>query len=64
MNKDQLKGTAKHLRGKVQSRLGKAFGNPKHTVKGRVLQEEGRAQKTYGDARQAMEKAEEARRMR
>ena len=64
MNKDQIKGSAKHLRGKVQSKLGKAFGSAKHTVKGRVLQEEGRAQKSYGDARQAMEEAEESRRLR
>ena len=64
MNKDQIKGSAKHVRGKVQSGLGKAFGSARHTVKGRVLQEEGRAQKTYGDARQALEEAEEARRVR
>jgi uncharacterized protein YjbJ (UPF0337 family) len=64
MNKDQIKGSATHLRGKMQSKLGKVFGSARHTVKGRVLQEEGRARKTYGDARQAMEEAEEASRLR
>lgn len=50
MNKDQIKGSAKEVAGKVQKNVGKATGSAEHQVKGTARELAGKAQKAYGDA--------------
>jgi uncharacterized protein YjbJ (UPF0337 family) len=52
MNKDQAKGHAKDIAGKVQEKVGKATGSTKQRLKGVGKQVAGKAQKGVGDARQ------------
>ena len=54
MNKDQVKGIAKDIAGKVQERVGKLVGSREQQIKGRGKQIYGNAQKVYGDAREAI----------
>ena len=51
MNKDQVKGTAKDVEGKVQEEAGRAVGSKEHETKGLGKQVSGKAQKKYGDAK-------------
>lgn len=53
MNKDQIKGTAKGIAGKVQQKAGEVIGSPEQQLKGQAKQVEGRIQKGYGDAKEA-----------
>jgi uncharacterized protein YjbJ (UPF0337 family) len=55
MNKDQVKGAAKNVVGKVQEEAGKLVGNKEQQVKGLSKQITGKAQKGLGDAKQAVE---------
>jgi uncharacterized protein YjbJ (UPF0337 family) len=48
MNKDQLKGTAKNIAGKVQEEAGKAVGSTDQQIKGLSKQISGKVQKTIG----------------
>ncbi len=57
MNKDQVKGTAKDVAGKVQEGAGKLVGSEKQQVKGLAKQVEGKVQKGFGDAREAVKDA-------
>ena len=57
MNKDQVKGVAKDVAGKVQERAGKLVGSKKQQVKGLVKQVEGKSQKAVGDVEQAIDDA-------
>ena len=57
MNKDQVKGTAKEIAGKVQKEAGKAVGSKEQEAKGRGKQISGKAQKNYGDAKEAVKDA-------
>ena len=52
MNKDQMKGVAKDIAGKVQEQAGKLLGSEEQQFKGRSKQISGRIQKRVGDARQ------------
>lgn len=61
MNKDQVKGSAKDVAGKVQQKAGKLTGSTKQQVKGLAKQVAGKAQKAFGDARNAAEKSERSR---
>jgi uncharacterized protein YjbJ (UPF0337 family) len=54
MNKDQVKGTAKDIAGKIQEGAGKIVGSKKQQVKGISKQVSGKAEKSYGDAKKAM----------
>jgi uncharacterized protein YjbJ (UPF0337 family) len=56
MNKDQIKGGAKTVAGKVQQKVGKVVGSTEQQVKGAGKQVEGKVQKTYGDAKDAIKK--------
>ncbi|MFN3887692.1 MAG: CsbD family protein [Aquabacterium sp.] len=56
MNRDQIKGTAKDVAGKVQREVGKAIGSPEHQGKGLARQAEGKVQKAYGDAKEELNK--------
>lgn len=55
MNKDQVKGVAKGVVGKVQEQAGKLVGNKDQQVKGLAKQISGNVQKGVGDVKQAVE---------
>ena len=55
MNKDQVKGVAKDVVGKVQEKAGKLVGNKDQQVKGLAKQISGKVQKGVGDVKQAVE---------
>jgi uncharacterized protein YjbJ (UPF0337 family) len=57
MNKDQVKGAAKDIAGKVQRKVGEMTGNTSQQVKGGAKQVEGKLQKGAGDVQQAAENA-------
>jgi len=57
MNKDQVKGVAKDIAGKVQEGAGKLVGNKEQQVKGLGKQIVGTAQKSYGDVKEAVKDA-------
>lgn len=57
MNRDQVKGTAKDIAGKVQRKVGEASGNVEQQVKGGAKQVEGKLQKGAGNVQQAAENA-------
>jgi len=55
MNKDQIKGKAKNIAGKVQEQAGKLVGSKEQQVKGLSKQIAGKAQESYGDVKQSAE---------
>lgn len=57
MNKDQLKGTAKDIGGKVQEKAGEITGSDTQQIKGLKNQVEGKVQKGVGDAKEAVDDA-------
>ena len=54
MNKDQVKGVAKDVVGKVQEKTGKLVGSKEQQVKGLSKQISGKAQKGVGDVKQSV----------
>ena len=52
MNKDQVKGKAKDIGGKIQEEVGKAIGSSEQQAKGLSKQVEGKAQEKFGDAKE------------
>ena len=46
MNKDQVKGTAKDIAGKVQEEVGKLVGSKEQQIKGMGKQISGKTEKT------------------
>lgn len=58
MNKDQVKGTAEKVKGKVNETIGRTTGDRKQEVKGDVQQTAGRARKNLGDARETVKKTD------
>jgi uncharacterized protein YjbJ (UPF0337 family) len=54
MNKDQVKGSAKDIAGKVQEQAGKLTGNKEQEAKGLGKQVTGKTQKKVGDAKEAV----------
>ena len=58
MNKDQMKGTAKDVAGKVQQKVGEITGNKTQQAKGAAKQVEGKVQKRVSDVEQAIDKAD------
>ena len=61
MNKDQVKGTAKDVAGKIQEKAGKLVGSKSQQAKGLAKQVAGKTQKGFGDGRQAVKDAVEGR---
>jgi len=57
MNKDQVKGTAKDIAGKVQEGAGKLVGSKEQEVKGLIKQVEGKTQKQVGNLKEAVKDA-------
>ncbi|MDP3844068.1 MAG: CsbD family protein [Oxalobacteraceae bacterium] len=49
MNKDQIKGTAKEIVGKVQEETGKLIGSKEQQIKGLGKQITGKVQQSVGD---------------
>ena len=58
MNRDQVKGTAKDIAGKVQQRVGEATGSTSQQVKGVGKQIEGKIQRGVGDATEAVKEVD------
>lgn len=54
MNKDQVKGVAKDVAGKVQEEAGKLVGSKEQQVKGLSKQIAGKVQKGVGDVKQSV----------
>jgi uncharacterized protein YjbJ (UPF0337 family) len=54
MNKDQVKGVAKDVAGKIQEQAGKLIGSKKQQVKGLSKQISGKVQKGVGDLEQSV----------
>lgn len=57
MNKDQVKGVAKDIAGKIQEGAGKVVGSKNQELKGLEKQVEGRTQKNLGDAKKMVKDA-------
>ena len=57
MNKDQVKGTAKDVAGKLQQKAGKLVGNEKMQAKGVAKQISGKLQKGVGDVKEVVKDA-------
>jgi uncharacterized protein YjbJ (UPF0337 family) len=55
MNKDQVKGVAKIVAGKVQEEAGNLIGSPEQVVRGVTRQVAGKAQKGRGDVKEIIE---------
>ncbi|HEX7988354.1 uncharacterized protein YjbJ (UPF0337 family) [Duganella sp. 1411] len=55
MNKDQVKGTAKDIGGKIQEKTGELVGSSEQQAKGLNKQAEGKMQKGLGDAKEAVD---------
>ena len=55
MNRDQMKGVAKDVTGKVQEQAGKLVGSKEQQIKGLSKQISGKVQKSVGDAKQSVE---------
>jgi uncharacterized protein YjbJ (UPF0337 family) len=58
MNRDQVKGTAKDVAGKIQQKVGQLTGNKTQQLKGVAKQVEGNVQKGVGNVEQALDKAD------
>ena len=57
MNRDQVKGAAKNVAGKVQEKVGQLTGNKTQQAKGAAKQVEGKIQKGVGNVEQSLDKA-------
>jgi uncharacterized protein YjbJ (UPF0337 family) len=54
MNKDQVKGAAKDIGGKIQEEAGKLIGSEDQQAKGLANQVEGKVQQKIGDLKEAI----------
>lgn len=54
INKDQVKGAAKDIGGKIQEEVGKLIGSKEQEAKGLKHQAEGKMQKGLGDVKEAV----------
>ncbi len=52
VNKDQVSGVAKQVKGSVKEAVGKATGDRRTQAEGMADKAAGKVQKTYGDAKQ------------
>ena len=60
MNKDQVKGQAKNIAGKVQEATGKLVDSKSQEAKGIKLQVEGKIQHGYGDTKEVIKDSRDA----
>ncbi len=56
MNKNQIKGAAKDVAGKVQEEAGKLVGSKEQQVKGLNKQIAGKSEKSFGDAKEGIKR--------
>lgn len=56
MNKDEVKGKAKDIAGRVERQVGEWTGDEKAQVKGVAKQVEGKVQNAWGKAKDAVKK--------
>jgi uncharacterized protein YjbJ (UPF0337 family) len=56
VNKDQVNGRAKEVKGTIKEAAGKAVGNDNLKVEGRIDKAVGKAQGAYGDLKDALKK--------
>jgi len=56
MNKDQIKGKAKDIGGKIQEEAGKVVGSSEQQVKGLNKQVEGKVQEKVGDVKENLKR--------
>ncbi|QKD18094.1 CsbD family protein [Mesorhizobium sp. NZP2077] len=57
MNRDQVAGVAKQIKGSVKQAAGKATGNRRTQVEGMADKIAGKVQKAYGDVKAKVKKA-------
>lgn len=57
MNKNQIKGSAKEIAGKVQAETGKLVGSEEQQAKGTARQVAGNVEKNFGNAKEAVKDA-------
>ena len=57
MNKDQIKGAAKDIGGKIQEEAGKLVGSKEQQAKGLANQVKGKAQQQVGNLEEAVKDA-------
>jgi len=57
VNRDQVAGIAKQIKGSVKQTAGKATGNRRTQVEGAVDKLGGKVQKAYGDVKEKVRKA-------
>jgi uncharacterized protein YjbJ (UPF0337 family) len=57
MNRNQAKGSAKDIAGKIQRKVGEMTGNKTQQVKGGAKQVEGKLQKGAGDLEESNDRA-------
>jgi uncharacterized protein YjbJ (UPF0337 family) len=60
MDKDELKGKAKDIAGRVERQAGEWTGNEETQAKGTVKQGEGKIQNAFGKAKDALKKPSDA----
>lgn len=58
MNRNQVKGAAKNVAGKVQQKVGELTGSKTQQAKGAAKRVEGTVQKGAGDVEQALDRAD------
>ena len=54
MHKDTVEGTAKDAAGEIKKKTGQLTDNERMEAEGAALQGEGKVQKTFGDAKEAV----------
>ena len=57
VNKDQVAGGAKQVKGSIKQAAGKATGNKRVEAEGTADKVAGKVQKTYGDVKDKINKA-------
>jgi uncharacterized protein YjbJ (UPF0337 family) len=57
MNRNQVKGAAKNVAGKVQQKVGQLTGNKTQQAKGAAKQVAGKVQRGAGNVEEALDKA-------
>ena len=60
MNKNQVKGAAKDIGGKIQEEVGRLVGSKAQQAKGLKKQAEGKIEKGVGDLKEAVTHLKEA----
>lgn len=57
MHKDEIKGKAREIEGRVQDALGDLTGDPRHDEEGKAKQAEGKLEQGVGKVKDALHRA-------